>query len=163
MAARERDDVITNDLMISAPRWESEMLQEIAKLVTTSPKLGLIGEEGKPLSIPESLREGMSRLATFLADGSSVAIQPYEQTITTQQAADLLHMSRPYLIRLIEEQHIIPLESAHQPGKHRRLRLSDVLAYRDGRTLRAVIEGHREMATEKTQDAGRETMRLAHR
>ncbi|MCH6468409.1 excisionase family DNA-binding protein [Sinomonas terrae] len=54
-----------------------------------------------------------------------------DQQLTTQQAADLLGISRPTLIKLLDK-HEIPYE---QPsgGRHRRLRLSDVLEYRERR------------------------------
>jgi excisionase family DNA binding protein len=145
MAAKNPDDPITNDLMVGPRPEEAKALGEAARLLDGSEDVRLICDDGEPVSLPESLREGLSRLATFLAGGASVAIEPYDQILTTQQAADLLGISRPYLIQLIEERHAIPCEPRHDPGRHRRLRLSDVLAYRDGRTFRAVITGHQEL------------------
>lgn len=56
-----------------------------------------------------------------------MTVAPQHTTLTTQQAADLLGVSRPTLIRLLEAGEI----SYTTPGRHRRLRLSDVLDYRD--------------------------------
>jgi excisionase family DNA binding protein len=59
---------------------------------------------------------------------------PEERQLTTQSAAELLGMSRPYLIRLLDAGEM----PYHLVGKHRRIALRDVLAYakrRDGRRL----------------------------
>ena len=70
---------------------------------------------------------GEGRWARRQTDG------PYHLTLSTQGAADLLGISRMTLIRLLEAGHI-PFE---QPGRHRRLRLVDVLEHRDRQRHRA--------------------------
>jgi excisionase family DNA binding protein len=61
--------------------------------------------------------------------GRAITVAPLAQRLTTQEAADLLGVSRPTLIKLLEDGKI-PFE---QPGRHRRIRLDDLLAYRDRR------------------------------
>ena len=61
--------------------------------------------------------------------GASVSIQPVDRRLTTQQAASVLGVSRSTLLRLLEEREL-PFERFGE-ARHRRLRLNDVLAYRD--------------------------------
>jgi excisionase family DNA binding protein len=62
----------------------------------------------------------------LLAQGHAVSIIPHGKLLTTQQAADLLNMSRPYLIRLLETG-AIPFARV---ATHRRVRFDDVMRYR---------------------------------
>ena len=86
-----------------------------------------------PLAL-EVLRQG----ADWLSRGLAVSVEPYRPVLTTQRAADFLHVSRPYLIERIERGDI-PLDR-HTVGGHRRVKLADVVAY--GRKLRAEAEAH---------------------
>ncbi|HJP78745.1 MAG TPA: helix-turn-helix domain-containing protein [Pseudonocardiaceae bacterium] len=57
--------------------------------------------------------------------GLAVTVAPHQTVVTTSEAAQMLGISRPTLVRLLEAGEI-PFE---QPGRHRRIRLADVLAY----------------------------------
>ena len=90
------------------------------------PTTTLSGPNGEHLVLPSEVFEVLRDVVEAMASGQAVTIAPVHQRLTTQEAADLLGVSRPTLVKLLETD-AIPFE---QPGRHRRVRLADVLAYR---------------------------------
>jgi excisionase family DNA binding protein len=74
-----------------------------------------------------------------MAIGNAVTLIPIHAELTTQEAADLLNASRPFLVRLLEEGKI----KHHKVGTHRRIKFKELEAYR------LVAEGERETAMEE--------------
>ncbi|MEO3792740.1 helix-turn-helix domain-containing protein [Nonomuraea sp. B10E15] len=89
----------------------------------------LVGAGGERIVLPDEVLEVLQLVVLAMAAGQAVTIAPHHQTMTTQEAADLLGVSRPTVVRLLERGEI-PFE---QPGRHRRLLLRDVLAYQERR------------------------------
>lgn len=81
---------------------------------------------GEETRIEATVAALMQRLLDGLAAGHAVAIVQAGRDLTTFEAADILGVSRPYLIRLIEKGDI----PAHRVGTHRRIRSDDLLAYK---------------------------------
>jgi excisionase family DNA binding protein len=81
------------------------------------------------IEIPISALRMLLDILSTMAEGKDVSIMRKDAELTTQMAADLLNVSRPYLVSLIEGGHI----PFHKTGTHRRLKVSDVLAYKQRR------------------------------
>lgn len=91
----------------------------------------LVGTNGETLDIPEPIYRVLRRLLPLMAQGAAIGLVPIHQELTTQQAADLLNMSRPSLIKLLDA-HDIPFERSR--GGHRRVRFTDAMAYKRRRS-----------------------------
>lgn len=87
------------------------------------------GGADDPVELPEEVYQVLRRVVDAMQKGLSVTISPTSQTLTTQQAADLLGISRPTLIKALDDGKLPFTRS----GTHRRLALTDVLDYREQR------------------------------
>ena len=92
-------------------------------LTVRSPRPG----EETDIELPARTLAYLIVILDAMASGSAVTITPRQAELTTQQAADLLNVSRPFLIRLVENGTI----PCRMVGTHRRLRLEDVVAYKE--------------------------------
>jgi excisionase family DNA binding protein len=98
-----------------------------------APRYLLAGDgEGEQIELPETVYRALVQVVEALAAGKAVTVTPQESQLTTQQAADLLGVSRPTVVRLVDSGEL----SAERHGNRRRLPLGDVLAYRERRRQR---------------------------
>ena len=78
------------------------------------------------ITLTPSMADLFLDLLRHIGSGHAVTLVPIEEMLTTQQAADLLNVSRPHLIKLLE-QGMMPHSLI---GRHRRIRAEDVFAYK---------------------------------
>ncbi|MBD0419437.1 helix-turn-helix domain-containing protein [Streptomyces sp. TRM S81-3] len=83
------------------------------------------GGGDEALVLPRPVAEMFASMLAALANGQGVQIMPVDAELTTQQAADMLNVSRPYLIGLLESGEI-PFRLV---GRHRRIRFADLRQY----------------------------------
>lgn len=95
--------------------------------------------DDEALVLPRAALELLAQVLAHLAAGTGVAVVPTQAELTTQQAADLLNVSRPYLIGLLDAGHI----PYRKVGTHRRVRAAALLDY-----LRADDQLRRDAADE---------------
>jgi excisionase family DNA binding protein len=102
---------------------------ELTDLLRRRHHLRLVSPEGEAADVPEDLAEKIGEVVTVLARGQNVTVFADETLISTTRAAEILGISRQTVVRFIESGRL----RYSQPGVHRRLRLSDVLAVKKGR------------------------------
>ena len=85
-----------------------------------------VGEHER-IELPAAVHQVLTQVVTALLAGKAVTVAPRSMTLTTQQAADLLGVSRPTVVRLITDGQL----PAERVGNRHRLLLDNVLAYRE--------------------------------
>ena len=131
------EDQIRRMTPVAAPPEQQAQVAALSKALEQmvhppkrrAPKCQLVGPKGESIPLPESVFYVLERVAEVLARGDSITVVPVGREVTTQQAADLLNVSRQYLVRLLDDGRI----PFRKTGKHRRLRIEDVLAFKEKR------------------------------
>src|SRR4051794_20451024 len=85
----------------------------------------LVGPDGSHIDIPAELYDVLRDVVSALSQGMAISIAPHNTMLTTQEAADLLNISRPTLVRLLTDGEI----AYTMRGRHRRVLLRDILDY----------------------------------
>jgi excisionase family DNA binding protein len=107
-------------------RTSSERLQEAVNGSIQSVQIIINGQPLNGVKLPESAIRLLVAGLTELGKGNALRLIPQNAELSTQDAAELLNLSRPYVVRLIDDGKI----PSHKVGTHRRVRLDDVLAYK---------------------------------
>lgn len=115
---------------VLAPDKDAPMVRELdAVLAKNEGEAKLVAPSGEEMVLPHSVYEVLRCVISDMAHGRAVRIMPVYAELTTQQAADLLNVSRPFLINLLRKEEI----PYRMVGSHRRIRLEDLLVYKSGR------------------------------
>jgi excisionase family DNA binding protein len=104
---------------------ESSRLLATRKLGRTSVRIRLM-DEGDAVTVPASAVRLFLHLLAEMSQGNSVTLIPTQAELTTQQAADLLNVSRPYVAKLLDDGKI----PSRRVGKYRRVRFDDLMAFK---------------------------------
>ncbi|WP_211193843.1 helix-turn-helix domain-containing protein [Pyxidicoccus fallax] len=140
---------------VAATEASLGQVQQLAKIITETlqgqgpqPRFTLLGPNHEALPVPRDVLTLLQQLLAVLASGDTVSIVPIQKELTTQQAANLLNVSRQYLVQLLDERKI----PYHRVGTHRRIYTQDLLEYRSRRKMERRAR-FAEMVQE-TQEAG---------
>lgn len=142
------------------PPKDAEALAEVeAVLRSKATPIELGGADVKTI-LPDELREVLANVVMALRRGQAITLAPHAMRLTTQQAADLLGISRPTLVKLLENGKI-PYET---PSRHRRIQLIDLLNYqasRRGENRDALRSLSQEAQTDGTYDVSADAYEAA--
>lgn len=134
------------------PPKDAEALAAVEQILRSKSAPVTLGGGKAEAELPEELRTLLTNVVMALRRGQAITLAPHALRLTTQQAADLLGISRPTLVKLLEEGKI-PYET---PNRHRRIQLIDLLNYQAMRrgerreTLRGLARDAQEMGTYDT-------------
>lgn len=121
-----------NSVVASDPAEATELRalsQQLTEIEARHQQARLVGAEGEEIPLPSSAFQALRRVIDAMSQGLTLTLVPHGRELTTKQAADLLHVSRPFLVRTLLGREI----AFEKVGSHRRIRLDDVLAYRERR------------------------------
>lgn len=133
-------------LLSGAPRIEPDAddraaARELLQGVGEESRLTLKLPDGSEFALPDALVKALLALAGEISVGHAVRLLPSETTLTPAETAKMLGLSRPFIVRLLDEGTI---PSKHLPGsRHRVVRLEDVLEFQAKRERRK--EGRRKI------------------
>lgn len=115
---------------------------------TDTQQIQIVGEDQSThvIELPTMALRLLADILSELATGNAVKVVPVHAELTTQEAADLLNVSRPHLVKLLDEGVI----EHHKTGKHRRIRFADLMAYKARR------EEERRKALDELADLGQQ-------
>jgi excisionase family DNA binding protein len=110
---------------------EIEAANQLRKILVTQAKLQVVGADKKSLEITlgPALSNLLMDLLRHIGSGDAVTLVPVSKMLTTQQAADILNVSRPFLISLLDGGEI-PFDLV---GRHRRIKADHLFAYKRAR------------------------------
>ncbi|MEA5549387.1 helix-turn-helix domain-containing protein [Anabaena cylindrica UHCC 0172] len=110
---------------------ETEAIKQLAELLKQANSQLRLVANGQEVAVSDSVFNVLREIVREMALGNYVSIITYNPELTTQQAADLLNVSRPYLIKLLEQGELPYI----MVGTHRRVRFSDLMKYKEDRDI----------------------------
>lgn len=118
---------------VISPQLEAQSIKELERILSVKDfQAKLVGANGEKITIPEPIYQVLLQVVHAMASGKAISIIPQQQELTTQQAAEHLNVSRPYLIKLLEQGEIPHIKV----GSHRRVRFDDVMNYKQQRDVK---------------------------
>ena len=123
--------VLPNEREIAAAAESSRQLAAFLSTKLETQRIELVDgdQHRQTVELPTFALRLLGEILSELALGNAVKVVPIHAELTTQQGADLLNVSRPHLVKLLDEG-VIPHTKT---GRHRRVKFADLVAYKSQR------------------------------
>jgi len=118
--------VIVREQTVLPPKLPLDGLSALMQ----QPGAALVAPNGDQIELPVEVFDVLRAVVLAMEAGQAVTVAPVHQRLTTQEAADLIGVTRPTFVKYLEQGRI-PYD---QPGRHRRVLLADVLAFKKERS-----------------------------
>jgi excisionase family DNA binding protein len=114
---------------VEIARESGRALSAVLQTRAQTQEIELVDDKGAghAVRVPVSALRLLVDVLTEIGEGNAVSIIPIHAELTTQEAADVLNVSRPFFVQLLEQGEI----PFHKVGTHRRVRYQDVIAYKE--------------------------------
>ncbi|HEV2987650.1 MAG TPA: helix-turn-helix domain-containing protein [Candidatus Angelobacter sp.] len=140
----------SQSICLPAPPAEADK-QQVSKIYRMLIQTGvacLVGPDNSKIELPSSIYNALVQIVEHMQEGKAIALLPLMEEISTQAAADMLGVSRQFLVSELEAGKI----SFHRVGAHRRIYLKDLLDYQKEREVKRAASIDRMLRL--SEDAG---------
>lgn len=128
-SAHARDDSVRRLTPVSAPQDQHASLVRLLRSFESAEgelPVRFVDRAGEEIEVPQVAIPLFHQVIEVLARGDAITIVPVGKELTTQQAAQILNVSRQYVVRLLDDGRI----PYRKVGTHRRVRIEDLLAFK---------------------------------
>lgn len=115
---------------VALPESDEHQIRELNRMLQVG-SAALVGADGERVRLPDAVYRLLKEIVRNMQLGRAIALVPENQQLTTQRAANLLGVSRPYLIKLLDAGEL----PYHKAGSHRRIYLKDLREYQQRRDV----------------------------
>lgn len=129
ISAAFKKPFIPSELDTQLAQESSRILASHVQLHNSTQKIKLLEDDGSEqvVEVSASAFHLLVDILTQIAQGNAITLIPIHAELTTQEASEMLNVSRPYLIKLLESGEI----PFHKVGRHRRIRFKDLMSYKE--------------------------------
>ena len=119
---------MNNPGLIVQAKNEAELkeIKELKQKISNINTFFMIKTEGQEIQLPPIIAQVLNEIINILSNNGSLTLIPMDKELTTQQAADILNVSRPYIVKLLQNNEI----PYRKVGTHRKILMKELIEYK---------------------------------